>query len=99
MSSPLLKSILHKPHSIWRNRMNEQTKLELLKISAQLTTVKFKDGDDLEQVFKDCFALAERCLRQCGKTKPIQSEQTPALLASLEVASVQFEDIEQLQKV
>ncbi len=77
--------------------MNEQTKIELLKIAATLTTAKFKDGDDFELVFTDCFALAERCLRQRDKTEPQQpakmptSHQTETVIAA---ANLEFAGIE-----
>lgn len=93
----MLKSILHKPHSALENPMNEQTKIELLKIAATLTTAKFKDGDDLELVFTDCFALAERCLRQRGKTEPTQHEQTlisPHTETLIADANLKFADID-----
>lgn len=45
-------------------------KLELLKIAAQLTSTKFKEGDDFEQVFKDCFALALHLFEQ--EPEPMQ---------------------------
>ncbi len=39
--------------------MTDKTvKLELFKIAATLTTVKFKDGDDLATVFADCYSVA-----------------------------------------
>lgn len=39
-------------------KIDAQTKIELLKIAATLTTVKFKDGDDLAVVFADCYEIA-----------------------------------------
>lgn len=40
--------------------MTEQTRLELLKIAATLVTATFKDGDDLESVFKTCYEIAAK---------------------------------------
>lgn len=69
----LLKSFLHKPHSTWRNRMNEQTKIELLKIAAQLTTASSsgKTSTDIKKTFETFAFYLCKNIDELGKVEII----------------------------
>ena len=55
-------------------------KLELLKIAATLTTIKFKDGDELASVFADCYEIAsaefKKSAPSSGATPKVGSPRT-----------------------
>ncbi len=72
----MLKFILHKPHSTLENPVNEQTKIELLKIAAQLATASRsgKTSADIKKSFESFAFYLCNNLDELGEAETISRQ-------------------------